>query len=542
MQAAYVSITIVTATVILLAGVLLITELRFARAMNADSLHGGPLAEAIAAAASRLRGGVWLARYLRTRRIRFVARSLALAPARHIEAATLRLFRGAADLELQDRWRRWHRVHIPAFAFRVAAPNRSRQERLLRAMFAGFRQAIAGYDGRVPSERREHERRAAAITFDSLWPFVETVEELAVHCRLDLHALFAAEMTRTAMAIDDETLHVVCAWAVNELLERTPNERALGCTIARDLMQNGPPASAEGLRIVRDLYERVVHDRQSRKPKEREAAFFAVLDSVNMDWTAVRSEARTWKEERKRVLHTEADAAFGAFEKALGKSFDSVDSAPERSSARACAAVLLECSHELLAEATKLSALAGVRALAALRFVFRRSCTAAATSSRRAFPPETADERTSKRAREWYAEFIEHLCALFMFRVREPSVSAFLTIEAMEPIRDRASAEVATAMAQFVGNIAGKLDAGIAVCICEGVEEAVVDPRSMHVSEDFYFVYRDGRWTNAERETTAACPPSPIARFWPECAKRLNAHGTPDVAHWMNLRLELRDV
>jgi hypothetical protein len=185
----------------------------------------------------------------------------------------------------------------------------------------------------------------------------------------------------------------------------------------------------------------------------------------------------------------------------------------------------------MLAKQDDASSLQAARALAALRLAFRTVCIAA----RESLAPVA------------FAAFVRQLCKLVMERVANPRVSAFLTIESMEPIRDKAPAEVAAAMAAFVSRVAGRLDPGIAVCICEGVEEGR-EPTAAHERENqFYFVRKDQKWLSGSVPppkliSEASGPEERIERFWRDCGESADPKPIADLAQWMNLRLELRGV
>lgn len=510
---------IVAAAVVIAVATLLTLEIRFARALNAQTLHGGDVSERAAQLITRVIGkkkGDTFLHAVRTHRMRFVARWLSWAPSAHVEATILRLFRAGADVEDRDRWQRWHRVHLPGFIVRAAKKRKTLQERVLRSVFSGLRGAIDTM--KRPTQAEQAAPVARALTFDALWPFSETVEELAVHCRRDLHPLFASEMTQTAARIDDEALQVVCAWVVNELLERGEDERALGGVIATELAENGPPTSAEALRILRALYAAVVKSRGHEKAPE--TALFAALKGTPVEPSATDSMPD--------------ESPFGA-------SWDTVvyhmlidvrmpSGWTEEDGQKTARSIFAACG-EMLATQDDASGLEAARTLAALRFAFREVCIAA----RESLKPVA------------FAAFVRQLCKLLMERVANPRVSAFLTIESMEPIRDKAPADVAAAMAAFVSRAAGRLDPGIAVCICEGVEDGR-EPTAAHARENqFYFVRKDQKWLSGSEPrpkltSDADGPEERIERFWRDCGESADPKPIADLAQWMNLRLELRGV
>lgn len=488
----------VAALVVIAGALLLVMEIRFALALKAQTLHGGAFSE-------RLAFGDALLHRVRTHRIRFVARWLSWAPGAHIEATILRLFRNVSELEERDRWRRWHRVHLPAFIVRAAKKKPARQERVLRSIFTGLRASIDSMREAAQSKQ---------LTLDLLWPFVETVEELAVHCSVNLRDVFAAEMTHTAASIDDEALQTVCAWVVNELLERGEDELILGCAIATHLAQNGPPTSIEALRVVRDLYKRVAEDRGHEKKEE--TAFFEAIKGTRVELRAGDEADRNY------LLRNAPSAILESFAAAIGNREE--EDVNQRG--RALASHLMTDCEDLFRAADNPSSLTGARALAGLRFTFRRVAK-----------KKGEDRLWDHEDPTVFPVFVHHFCTQVMERVTNPRVSAFLTIESMEPLRDKAPAHVAKAMAEFVGRVP-RLDPGIAVCICEGVEEGkgatVTGKRENH----YYFVRRGGRWLPGADAPEAA----EVAFFWRWLAASQNPQRIADLAQWMNLRLELRGI
>jgi hypothetical protein len=509
---------IVAATVVIAAASLLAVEIRFARALNARTLHGGAVSEGATRMVMRLIGhqrGAAFLHGVRTHRMRFVARWLSWAPSAHVEATTLRLFRAGADVEDRDRWRQWHRVHLPAFIVRAAKHKQARQERILQSVFSGLRAALVTM--KRPTQAEHATPVVHPLTFDALWPFGETVEELAVHCRRDLHPLFASEITQTAAKLDDEAVRVVCAWVVNELLERGEDERALGAVIAKELAENGPPCCVEALRILRALYLAVAKNRGHEKAPE--TALFAALKGTPVEQSAGDAMPED----------SPLDARWGEVDNVLVDVI--VKKGTTEEEGREIAKATLAACSAMLAEQDDPSSLRAARGLAALRFTFRKVCIAA----RQNLPPVS------------FAAFVRHLCKLVMERVANPRVSAFLTIESMEPIRDKAPAVVAAGMAAFITRAAGRLDPGIAVCICEGVEEGR-EPEAAHERENqYYFVRKDQKWLPGSAPHRKVISEDHgrgegIERFWRDCGDSADPKRIADLAQWMNLRLELRDV
>jgi len=452
---------------------------------------------------------------------------LAFARRRTLVRLIARLFPFTAPATHKDppaaTWRLWHRAHIPPYVVRQLRWWPGRQRTIIECVFEGFTIATRGaIDTKVPLRDGERSR----VSFDEFWPLLECIEELAVHTHADNHEAFAAAVAGFAAAADDETVQAQIGWVVNELLERTAPEQALAVTVADELLDSEASASREALRTLVAYKQRkaqepdpaidliatkitattpllprpaalALSDRCDRQRGELLGAAESIGTQVHYDVThALRAEAIT-----------DADAA-----------------AMAAGVARACA--------PLLAAATARSGVDGVIALAAVRLVLRQFCAAL-------LRPTTDEDPVASSERQWpcAARITESLCTALMQQC-EAGISGFVLVEALETVRDKRTADTARAMAAFMGRARGQLDAGIAVCICEGVEDQFQGCASNALPPDLKmprFRWWRGRWRGIGSSKTVG----QIGVFW-ETAPRAFRRKAHDVPRWMNVRLALR--
>jgi hypothetical protein len=124
-------------------------------------------------------------------------------------------------------------------------------------------------------------------------------------------------------------------------------------------------------------------------------------------------------------------------------------------------------------------------------------------------------------------------------------IPAFLVVESAESIRDSRSGDAAEAMIDFMRIGAGFLDPGIAVCMCEGVEDGLYETRNGEERDLAVQRLRDACFMRANDAWVASSIPKSthdIRVFWRDAldAMKHNDLRRDQVAHWSNCRLEIR--
>jgi hypothetical protein len=132
----------------------------------------------------------------------------------------------------------------------------------------------------------------------------------------------------------------------------------------------------------------------------------------------------------------------------------------------------------------------------------------------------------------------ENVCRWVMRRGISPGASRFIAIESMESIRDHRPVDAARAMFAFLAEDIRSLDPGIAVCICEGIEDSAGKPCAEAMLAQSRFVPRNGSWGAMPIGENVA----DVRVFWRKMGQRLQEGGVKgeDLPNWMNLRLDLR--
>jgi hypothetical protein len=463
-------------------------------------------------------------------RLRWITLNLAIARRRTLVHLIARLFPIRAPSTHRDRsaaaWRLWHRAHIPPYVVRQLRWWQGRQQTIIECVFDGLAAAAQGaVDVTVPLGEGERSR----VSFDEFWPLLECIEELAVHTHVANHGAFAVALADFAAAIDDEAVQAQVGWVVNELLERTAAEQALAVNIADALLASEAVASVEALRtLVAYKREKVGED------DEPDPAIEAIAKKVAERTPIIALPATlalsTRCDERRTELFQLANAIGAQVRADVVYSLET--KTISEATAAAVAGQVTSACEPLLTIATVRSGIDGVIALAALRLVLRQFCSALLRP-----PSDTAAQPDSARTWPGADLVTQSLCTALMQRC-EANTSGFVLVEALETVRDKRTEDTARAMAAFVGKAHGQLDSGIAVCICEGIEEQLQGRSSSEPPAKVpmpRFRWWRGRWRASRSSKTLG----PIGVFW-ETAPLSFRRRVHDVPRWMNVRLALR--
>lgn len=462
----------------------------------------------------------------------YIAAVFALARRAAIVELVMRLFPITTPKKREDRlkslWRLWHRVHLPPYAARVCRLWPARQRRVIECTFLGLKAAVS----RALERAEQPSEAGSRLSFDEFWPILECIEELAVHTHPLNQTAFADGLADLATSINDETVQAQVGWLVNELLERTEPERALGLAVGRSLLKSDAVASHEALRTLIE-YKRLKHEDEASEQASTSEKLDPYIEKLAEDsgvpqlltptTSAFTASCDARRDEVLRVdareiarqvqtIATEVTTQVGVEQKTvIGKAME-----------------IAALTDPLLKSGHLRSGVHGIVSLAALRLVLRRVCVSVREPDA---PSKAAIEPSSTSI------LIRGVCDALMARRADDS-AGFIIIEAIESIRDERPGDAADAMARFLGKAAGQLDPGIAVCICEGVEDHLtkIEPAQRAESvRHVRFRRRRGSWRSADSKGLLGG----IETFWTLVTASLQGPAD-DVAHWMNGRLGLR--
>lgn len=444
--------------ILAVAAALALLELLFVLSWRFAPLHAPALLDRMMAR----RPGLRARRHINAR---YIGGWLSLAPRRAIRMRVRQLFPPTllTDSRSDARWQVWYNVHIPAF---IAAGSSRRHAPIV---------AAAIMDGLTDATRAlvEEQRRAGGgpIAYDSFWPILESIEEIAAHLPASARQRFADKLLELCNATADETVQAASAWIVNELSTRTSNERALARTVIHRLHPGAPRVSRLALQI---------------------------LGTINADVEAALTTAI--KESRRPRL---ADVCLDKYNTACAYALKRVEEFDESAPDAVGDFVRYLCDLERF-DKQNLNGIEGLAWMAYHRTAFRALCGV---------------QSVSRNA-------IEEVCREAMFCTAEQQTCAFLTIEALEPVRDKNAKQCVDAMSSFLIGGSGKFDQGIAVCISEGLEEER-DRLSFPRSAAYWSVRGDCELVSATAELLDRV--KSISRAEP-------------MARWINIRLDLHEA
>jgi hypothetical protein len=466
-------------------------------------------------------------------RLRYIAVLFAAARSATRVELVARLFPITEPATKDDRsaaaWRIWHRAHLPAYAVRALRWWPGRQRAIIESIFLGLTIAVRRATEKPGIQSSDRSR----ISFDEFWPVVECVEEMAVCTATANHEVFASALTRLAATANDETVQAQLGWVVNELLERTASEQKLGLYIGLALLKSEAAGSREAIKTL-IAYK----DEKGGEPDPNMEKLAAAAKAVSvLAAPNDRAFAEACTGRRRQMLEDSARHATIRVNKIVSALRDG-DSDNDRT--RASAADIANACDPLLAGATAHSGVDGIIGLASLRLVLRRLC--------KELPTETSesamDVKPTGAAGAAPISLAEDVCAAIMRRFQD-GVPGFVIIESIESVRDHRPGDAARAMAAFLGSVSGQLDPGIAVCICEGVEDQLntLDEDAGAVSRQARFAWRRGDqtpWRAAWHAPATVRGLGQIQVFWQTTAPWFGKKRLHDVPQWMNLRLGLR--
>jgi len=472
---------------------------------------------------SRVRKDIRFARRLRhivsrespdTSTVRDVARVMAASRPESGAKLIAKLFPIAiADPSDMDQlWRTWHPVHIPAYVLMATRNDPKSQRSVIESLFEG----LTGSVHRVlESRRREGDGCVSWISFDEFWPVVECLEEAAVHTSPDNNDLFASRLANFATRCVDETVHAQLGWVVNELLERSPAEARLGHRIAATLASRSS-AAREALNTLVE-YKRIAHKTLEGDELELHKTLLGVDRITLLQDRKYHDDCETL---RTKILQSQVQEKTAQIEDAIQRRASDI------------AEITGKGCDEILAEAGPRSGVQGVICLAAVRLVLRDLCW-------RLKALEKDDPIVA-------SAIAQDTCRWLMRDAVTGKVPAFLVIESAESIRDARSGDAAKAMAAFVMSSPGTLDPGVAVCISEGIEDGLYYVDAAGAVKMLKERLADARFDRDPERRWRVPNTSPklndIRVFWRDAAESLqhNAIERDDMPHWMNVRLDLR--
>jgi hypothetical protein len=405
----------------------------------------------------------------------------------------------------------------------------------------GLQEAIASsIAARKPSSTDD-----ALLDFDEFWPIVECIEQLAIHIDLSKrdHAEisvneqeFGRGVARLAAA-GDQTAQVQLAWVVNELLERSDDEQALGRAVATGLAREAGVQHARGALQILAAYKKAKVSK----------------DAVLLDASIAKTEAFTLDREEvfrektqeivDRVIVGQQIVVERKVKGTTTELFEA-DDFSESSVERAAIAIGKACNL-LLVKATPRSALEGIAALAAVRLTLSALCDDLKGHTelvKKEGPPVLVASLLAQGVCRWLMEEFGH-----------GRVSGFIVVESMESIRDARPGDAAEAMFEFLQRGRSSLDPGIAVCVAEGIEDELykaeeadakyseaerlrraIERRRVLLAHA-RFEPQGGGWSSPVGEDI-----NDIRRFWRISLPMFAGRQRQEIPKWMNLRLGLR--
>jgi hypothetical protein len=440
----------VIATAIVLRAAVLVREMVVARAIASGTLYGTNRLFPLKFIPIRV-AAAFMAGRSETVCEELIGRMFVMRPAK----AT----RGSAQ------WSLWQRAHVPAYALCALKKRPKSQDVLLRAIMAGLRSAVAESIAiRRPSiQRTSADGDEVVLEFDEFWPIVECIEQMAVHVDEHNRHTFSAGVAQLA-ASGDITARVQLAWVVNELLERSAGERALGADVAGALGRESMARHAHAALRILAAYKRA-------KGEEAVANVIEKIDPL----IEQKEEAflKSCGELARGLQKENLDSSERDVLDRVATLFEKNDFS-ETAIASAAAAIGKICDVFLNA-GTSRSGLEGITALAVVRLTLRGMC-----------------HDLQDRIREMSSDAPAHIAAFSLARAVcrwlmegvGQGVSGFIVVESMESIRDHLPSAAAEAMNDFLKRGPTALDPGIAVCVAEGVEDELYSEKPTDTPEE----------------------------------------------------------
>jgi hypothetical protein len=267
-------------------------------------------------------------------------------------------------------WSIWQRAHVPSYAICARKTDPAKQQVLLRSIMTGLKNAVVASVALRATRSRDEALGVTTTTdealldFDEFWPVVECVEQLAVHVHPENKQEFSTGVARLAAA-GDVTAQVQLAWVVNELLERSAEEQALGRAVAVAL------GTERGARHARAGLQTLVAYKRTKDRTESEEA-----DSIDKVDTFIGQQEKIFLDASSSVVRhvlTEqrkpVEAAIGGVTSDLFADGDLSGLAVERA-----AVAIGKACDQLISAGTPRSGLQGIAALAAVRLTLRNFC------------------------------------------------------------------------------------------------------------------------------------------------------------------------